>query len=429
MRPHFFTEAQTPWGSAIDYRVPEVRAFAIENALHWLRDYRFDGLRLDAVHAIAEPGEVSMLHDLSRPSASSPRRPAGTSIWCWRTTTIARACSMPGEDPPRGKYRAQWNDDYHHAWHVLLTGETHGYYSDYQTIAARRTSRARSAPASSIRARPPRIAAGDCAASRAAQLVADRLRQFPAEPRPDRQPRARRPARKHGRSRGDRGRAGDHAAGADDADAVHGRGMGLEGALPVLLRFPGRARRRRAQGPAQGIRRGLCTNMATRFPIRWTHRPCNPRCWIGMRANGAAGTPAAGAGARAARDPPARNRAAACGRSFWRGAGGGQRLADGALAHGRRRNAVARSPTCRIARSPRRPSQPTGTPIWGGDVERDACRLVGVLAHRIAMMPPAIPIATYRLQLTADFDFDAAAARRALSEGARHHAISMPRPS
>ena len=64
--PAFFTDAQTPWGSAIDYRVPQVRAFAIENALYWLRDYRFDGLRLDAVHAIAEPGEISMLHDLSR---------------------------------------------------------------------------------------------------------------------------------------------------------------------------------------------------------------------------------------------------------------------------------------------------------------------------------------------------------------------------
>ena len=57
--PGFFTEAQTPWGSAIDYRVPEVRAFAIGNALYWLREYRFDGLRLDAVHAIPELGEIS----------------------------------------------------------------------------------------------------------------------------------------------------------------------------------------------------------------------------------------------------------------------------------------------------------------------------------------------------------------------------------
>ena len=63
--PNFFTEAQTPWGSAIDYRVNEVRAFAIENALHWLRDYRFDGLRLDAVNSIVEPGGLSLLHDIS----------------------------------------------------------------------------------------------------------------------------------------------------------------------------------------------------------------------------------------------------------------------------------------------------------------------------------------------------------------------------
>jgi maltooligosyltrehalose trehalohydrolase len=63
--PEFFTEAQTPWGSAIDYRVPQVRAFAIENALYWLRDYRFDGLRLDAVNSIVEPGGLSLLRDIS----------------------------------------------------------------------------------------------------------------------------------------------------------------------------------------------------------------------------------------------------------------------------------------------------------------------------------------------------------------------------
>ncbi len=65
--PSFFTsEHTTPWGDAIDYRVPQVRAFAIENALHWLRHYRFDGLRLDAVHAIAAPGDPPLLEALSR---------------------------------------------------------------------------------------------------------------------------------------------------------------------------------------------------------------------------------------------------------------------------------------------------------------------------------------------------------------------------
>src|SRR5262245_51450896 len=63
--PEFFTAAQTPWGSAIDFRRQEVRAFAIESAIAWLRDYRFDGLRLDAVHAMVEPGKLRMLHDLS----------------------------------------------------------------------------------------------------------------------------------------------------------------------------------------------------------------------------------------------------------------------------------------------------------------------------------------------------------------------------
>src|SRR5262249_61506126 len=65
--PRFFTSSHaTPWGDAIDYNVPQVRSFAIENALAWLGDYRFDGLRLDAVHAIKEPGTPPLLADLSR---------------------------------------------------------------------------------------------------------------------------------------------------------------------------------------------------------------------------------------------------------------------------------------------------------------------------------------------------------------------------
>jgi maltooligosyltrehalose trehalohydrolase len=130
--PGFFTEAQTPWGSAIDYRVPEVRAFAIENALYWLREYRFDGLRLDAVHAIPEQGEISMLHDLST-AAGRLAAETGRHIHLVLENDDNSASALDaGQDPPRGKYRAQWNDDYHHAWHVLLTKEAHGYYGDYQ---------------------------------------------------------------------------------------------------------------------------------------------------------------------------------------------------------------------------------------------------------------------------------------------------------
>ena len=135
--PSFFTQAQTPWGSAIDYRVPQVRAFAIENALYWLRDYRFDGLRLDAVHAIPELGEVSMLHDLSR-AVGNLARDAGRHIHLVLENDDNRAAVLdPDEGPPQGKYRAQWNDDYHHAWHVLLTGESQGYYGDYSSAPLR----------------------------------------------------------------------------------------------------------------------------------------------------------------------------------------------------------------------------------------------------------------------------------------------------
>jgi len=129
--PGFFTEAQTPWGSAIDYRVPQVRAFAIENALYWLREYRFDGLRLDAVHTIAELGEISMLRDLSC-AVGNLAAQTHRHIHLVLENDDNRASHLDAEqDPPRGKYRAQWNDDYHHAWHVLLTCETQGYYSDY----------------------------------------------------------------------------------------------------------------------------------------------------------------------------------------------------------------------------------------------------------------------------------------------------------
>jgi maltooligosyltrehalose trehalohydrolase len=129
--PSFFTEAQTPWGSAIDYRVPQVRAFAVENALYWLGEYRFDGLRLDAVHAIPEQGEIPMLCDLSS-AVGELAAETGRHIHLVLENDDNRVSLLDAEaNPPRGKYRAQWNDDYHHAWHVLLTGETQGYYSDY----------------------------------------------------------------------------------------------------------------------------------------------------------------------------------------------------------------------------------------------------------------------------------------------------------
>jgi maltooligosyltrehalose trehalohydrolase len=129
--PDFFVPARTPWGQAIDYRVSEVRAFAIENALHWLDHYRFDGLRLDAVHSVPQPGQSLLLNELSL-AAGELAAASGRSIHLVLENDDNQAGLLdPSTDPPHGKYRAQWNDDYHHAWHVLLTGERRGYYQDY----------------------------------------------------------------------------------------------------------------------------------------------------------------------------------------------------------------------------------------------------------------------------------------------------------
>jgi maltooligosyltrehalose trehalohydrolase len=140
--PSFFTDAQTPWGSAIDYRVGQVRAFAIENALYWLDEYRFDGLRLDAVHAMPEQGETPMLHELSRAVGRFAAKTGRHIHLVLENDDNAASLLDPEQNPPQGDYRAQWNDDYHHAWHVLLTGETHGYYSDYRRSPLRDIARA-----------------------------------------------------------------------------------------------------------------------------------------------------------------------------------------------------------------------------------------------------------------------------------------------
>ena len=135
--PQFFTDAHTPWGGAINYENENVRAFAIDNALHWLDHYRFDGLRLDAVHAIVTPGEPEILQALSQAVGDLAKR-TGRHIHLVLENDDNRAVLLdPREEPPAGHYRAQWNDDYHHAWHVLMTGEDAGYYRDYQDAPAR----------------------------------------------------------------------------------------------------------------------------------------------------------------------------------------------------------------------------------------------------------------------------------------------------
>jgi malto-oligosyltrehalose trehalohydrolase len=141
--PSFFTSHhRTPWGDAIDYRVEEVRAFAIDNALHWLRHYRFDGLRLDAVHAIVEPGDPPILEVLSK-AVGELATETGRLLHLVLENDDNRASLLdPHAERPDGKYRAQWNDDYHHACHVLLTGESAGYYRDYTDAPVQAVARA-----------------------------------------------------------------------------------------------------------------------------------------------------------------------------------------------------------------------------------------------------------------------------------------------
>lgn len=117
----FFREDKhTPWGAAIDFRRREVRDFFIENALMWLMEYRFDGLRLDAVHAIEDP---DFLQELAQRVRDQTR--PGRNVWLNLENEHNQASLL------EQGFDAQWNDDGHNALHVLLTGETDAYYEDY----------------------------------------------------------------------------------------------------------------------------------------------------------------------------------------------------------------------------------------------------------------------------------------------------------
>ncbi len=294
--PDFFTEAQTPWGSAIDYRVPQVRAFAIENALYWLDEYRFDGLRLDAVHAIAETGEIPMLNDLSLAAGQLAAETDRHIHLVLENDDNCVSLLDPVQDPPRGKYRAQWNDDYHHAWHVKLTGEKQGYYRDYQRAPLADIARclgsgfAYQGEASEHRGGKPRGEKSNELAPTAFVNFLQNHDQIGNRPFGDR-------LEALAKRGGDRGGACDHAARSRHSDAVHGRGMGLKSSLPVLLRLQGRACRSRPQGTPRRICLGV-------WKIR-RRRPRSPqRSHVSLR-DPRLGSPirqwsrAAGAGARA----------------------------------------------------------------------------------------------------------------------------------
>ncbi|MFC3126251.1 malto-oligosyltrehalose trehalohydrolase [Pseudoroseomonas globiformis] len=118
--PDFFRkDIHTPWGDAIDFREKPVRDFFIENAIFWLNEYRLDGLRLDAVHAIADDTFLGEL------SARVRKATAGREVY------LVLENETNDADRLEGDFDAQWNDDVHHCLHVLLTGEHDAYYADY----------------------------------------------------------------------------------------------------------------------------------------------------------------------------------------------------------------------------------------------------------------------------------------------------------
>ncbi len=134
--PGFFTERHhTPWGAAIDFTVPEVRRFYIENALYWLEEFHVDGLRFDAVHAILDDSP----HDILSEIAETVRRrfdgERPVHLVLENDRNEARRLGP-------GLFTAQWSDDIHHALRVLTSGESDGYYADYADAPIARLGRA-----------------------------------------------------------------------------------------------------------------------------------------------------------------------------------------------------------------------------------------------------------------------------------------------
>ncbi|MBB4914473.1 malto-oligosyltrehalose trehalohydrolase [Streptosporangium saharense] len=131
--PYFNPSAASFWGQAVNLDGPgsdEVRRYFVDNALQWLRDYHVDGLRLDAVHALHDARAVHLLEEMAvevEALSAALGRPL---------TLIAESdLNDPRLITPReaGGYglAAAWNDDVHHALHVAVTGERHGYYEDF----------------------------------------------------------------------------------------------------------------------------------------------------------------------------------------------------------------------------------------------------------------------------------------------------------
>ncbi|MEL7638815.1 MAG: malto-oligosyltrehalose trehalohydrolase [Solidesulfovibrio sp.] len=131
--PYFTDRYRTPWGEAVNYDGPgsaAVRAFFLQNALYWLRDYHIDGLRLDAVHAIYDQGPVHFVAELAE-TVAAWQAAAGRRAFLVAETHLNDPAVITDTSCGGMGLDGLWNDDFHHAVHAWLTGEKRGYYADY----------------------------------------------------------------------------------------------------------------------------------------------------------------------------------------------------------------------------------------------------------------------------------------------------------
>ena len=131
--PYFSARHRTNWGPAVNFDGPgsdEVRRFVIDNALMWLRDYHCDGLRLDAVHAIADDSATHILEALAT-EVSALEAHLGRRLLLIAESDLNDPRFVRGRDAGGYGLGAAWADEFHHALHAALTGERDGYYQDF----------------------------------------------------------------------------------------------------------------------------------------------------------------------------------------------------------------------------------------------------------------------------------------------------------
>lgn len=140
----FNPEIHTPWGAGLNYDGAQgevVRSFFLHNALYWIEEFHLDGLRLDAVHAITDRSQPGFIAELAAAVRSGPGAQRQVHVILENDKNEARHLSRGADRLPQ-KATAQWNDDFHHAIHVLTTGEFDGYYADYADQPLRHLGRA-----------------------------------------------------------------------------------------------------------------------------------------------------------------------------------------------------------------------------------------------------------------------------------------------